>query len=35
VLRHPTVARYLRLTVATPGAALWEWSIDGEKAQRR
>lgn len=27
-LRHPTTARYLRLTMATPGAGVWEWSID-------
>ncbi|MGJ3629636.1 discoidin domain-containing protein [Sphingomonas sp. MMS24-JH45] len=27
-LRHPVTARYLRLTVATSGAGLWEWSID-------
>ena len=28
MLRHAVTARYLRLTVATPGAGLWEWSID-------
>jgi hypothetical protein len=28
-LRHPVDTRYLRLTLATPGTGLWEWSIDG------
>lgn len=27
-LRHPITTRYLRLSVTTPDAALWEWSID-------
>jgi hypothetical protein len=34
-LRHPVRTRYLRLTIATPGAGLWEWSIDGEEPRRR
>jgi hypothetical protein len=28
VVHHAATARYLRLTIATPGAGLWEWSID-------
>lgn len=34
-LHHPVSARYLRLTVGTPSAGLWEWSIDGAEARRR